>query len=70
MTENEIQAEVNGLKNLLAQTDYKALKHAEGGYDGEEWEAARAQRQSWRDRINELEAVEPEEEAEPAGAED
>jgi len=85
MTADEIQAEVNGLKNLLTQTDYKAIRTIEqffllfeggitftkllsgvtdliaGLVDGFK------ERQTWRDRINELEATEAEEENEQPG---
>lgn len=51
----EIQGEINALKQLLANSDYKAIKHSEGEMSEEEFAPIRIQRQSWRDRINELE---------------
>ena len=42
-------------KDLLAKTDYQCLKYADGALTEEEYAATRAQRQEWRDRINELE---------------
>lgn len=47
--------EVNELKKNLADTDYKAIKYAEGWITEEEYAPIKAQRQAWRDRINELE---------------
>ena len=49
-------AEINALKILLRDTDYKALKHADGALNDEEYAPIRAQRAEWRARINELEA--------------
>lgn len=49
-------AEINALKILLRDTDYKALKHADGALSEEEYAPIRAQRAAWRARINELEA--------------
>lgn len=51
-----IDAEIAGLKAELAGTDYKAIKYAEGWITEEEYAETKAQRQAWRDRINELEA--------------
>lgn len=51
-----IDAEIAELKAELAGTDYKAIKYAEGWITAEEYEETKAQRQAWRDRINELEA--------------
>ena len=42
-------------KQKLADTDYKALKYADGVLSREEYEPVRKQRQKWRDRINEIE---------------
>ena len=47
--------EINALKKNLADTDYKAIKYAEGWITEEEYAETKAQRQAWRDRINELE---------------
>ncbi len=62
MTKNEIEGEINALKNLLSQTDYQAIKFAEGELPADEYAAIKEKRQSFRDRINELQAMEPEEE--------
>lgn len=50
-----IQGEINALKQLLANSDYKAIKHSEGEMSEEEFAPVREQRQAWRVRINELE---------------
>ena len=47
--------EVAELKQRLADTDYLAIKHSEGLISDSEYEAIKAERQRWRDRINELE---------------
>ena len=54
--ENAIQ-EIASLKKQLSDTDYKAIKYAEGQLTEEEYSLIRLQRQSYRDRINELEAL-------------
>ena len=51
----EIDAEITELKGYLTRTDYKAIKFSEGWITEEEYEETKAQRQAWRDRINELE---------------
>lgn len=51
-----IESEIAGLKQILASTDYKALKHADGALSDTEYEETRLFRQSLRDQINELEA--------------
>lgn len=43
------------LKQKLANTDYQALKFAEGQTSIVEYEPIKNQRQRWRDEINELE---------------
>lgn len=43
------------LKKNLSYTDYKAIKYAEGLISEEEYAEIKAQRQAWRDEINELE---------------
>lgn len=48
-------AEIDGLKALLMESDYKALKFAEGWLTAEEYAPIKAERQQWRERINELE---------------
>ena len=46
---------INELRNLLANTDYKAIKYAEGQFSEEEYAPIKAQRQAWREEINQLE---------------
>lgn len=41
-------------KRMLADTDYLAIKYAEGLLTSEEYEVVKAQRQSLRAEINEL----------------
>jgi len=43
------------LKQMLNDTDYQAIKYAEGMISEEEYAPIKAQRQSWRDEINQLE---------------
>ena len=51
----EIQKQISVLKITLAGSDYKAIKYAEGWITEEEYAEIKAQRQAWRDEINELE---------------
>ena len=53
----EYAAEIWTLKQSLAETDYKAIKYAEGVMADEDYQATGIQRQAWRRRINELEAL-------------
>lgn len=53
-TKREIEAEINALQQLLAKSDYKALKHVDGALTDDEYAAVKAERQGFRDRINEL----------------
>lgn len=45
---------ISELKQNLAQTDYLAIKYAEGQLSAEEYAGTKAQRQAWRDEINVL----------------
>lgn len=57
-TEKELaEIEIRELKAKLASTDYKAIKYAEGVLSAEEYADTKAQREEWRERINELETV-------------
>ena len=51
------KAEIAELKQKLADTDYNAIKYAEGWLDSEDYAPIKAERQGWRDRINELELL-------------
>lgn len=46
---------ITELKQKLAETDYKAIKFAEGQLSTEDYAETKAQRQAWRDEINRLE---------------
>ena len=46
---------IEELKHKLTETDYKAIKYAEGLISEEEYAQTKALRQSWRDEINRLE---------------
>lgn len=50
-----INKQINELKQKLAQTDYQAIKYAEGRMSGAEYAPIGEQRQAWRDEINNLE---------------
>lgn len=54
---NKIYDELEVLHKNLQSTDYKAIKYAEGLISEEDYAPIKAKRQSWRDRINELEEV-------------
>jgi len=47
---------VNALRQLLTNTDYQAIKHSEGAISEVEYAETKAQRQAWREEINELES--------------
>ena len=66
MYQSEIDSEICALTQLLAQSDYLALKHADGALTDDEYATARAERQTWRDRINELQALTPDPDPETA----
>ena len=51
-----LKQEIEILKQKLKDTDYKAIKYAEEQLSEEEYASTKAERQGWRDRINELEA--------------
>lgn len=51
------QMQITQLKAQLAETDYKAIKFAEGWITAEEYEPIKAKRQALREKINELETV-------------
>ena len=49
------KAQILGLKGELRNTDYKAIKYAEGWLTDEEYSTVKAERQALRDKINALE---------------
>ena len=46
---------IKELKKKLSDTDYQAIKYAEGQLTEREYSETKAQRQAWRNEINELE---------------
>ena len=53
--EQTAEAKIAELKRMLADTDYKAIKYAEGLISDEEYMPIKAERESWRKKINRLE---------------
>ena len=47
---------INYLKLKLSETDYKAIKYAEGLISDEDYATVKAERQDWRNKINALES--------------
>ena len=56
MNEKLRQMKIEVLKKHLSDTDYQAIKYAEGQITEENYKTIREQRQAWRDKINELES--------------
>ena len=50
-----IEYQIMELKENLLNTDYKAIKYAEGLINDEEYAPIKEQRQYWRNEINRLE---------------
>ena len=50
--EVSVEAQMNELKEKLRETDYKAIKYAEGLISEEDYATIKAERQGWRDEIN------------------
>ena len=48
-----LEMEIRSFQQLLTNTDYKAIKYAEGAITEEEFAETKAKRQHWRDMINE-----------------
>lgn len=57
-----INQQIRELQGKLAATDYQALKYSEGWITEEDYTEIKANRQSWRDTINQLQAQLKEEE--------
>ena len=57
LLKDQYRLEITQLKKQLSDTDYKAIKYAEGQLTEEEYAPTRSQRAEWRARINELEAL-------------
>mgnify|MGYP006967161806 CR=1 FL=1 len=51
-----VEQQIEFLKQKLKDTDYKAIKYAEGAISEQEYAEIKALRQSWRDEINRLES--------------
>lgn len=54
--EVSVEEQIEILKQQLKDTDYKAIKYAEGFISDEDYAETKALRQSWRDEINRLES--------------
>lgn len=48
---------IDDYKQKLFDTDYQAIKFAEGELTEEQYQSTKAQRQEWRNKINELEKI-------------
>lgn len=55
IAEQQRFSEIDNLKRQLFESDYKAIKYAEGWISEEDYADIKAERQALRDRINELE---------------
>lgn len=55
IAEQQRFSEIDDLKRQLFESDYKAIKYAEGWISEEDYADIKAERQALRDRINELE---------------
>ena len=53
---DEVQRKISGIKAKLSQTDYQAIKYAEGFISETDYAPMKALRQAYRDEINRLEA--------------
>ena len=51
----EAERKISELKAKLRDTDYKAIKYAEGELSEEEYAPTKAERSDWREQINQLE---------------
>ena len=54
---DEYRSEIQQLKKQLSDTDYKAIKYAEGQISEDEYSEIKSERQGYRDRINYLEGL-------------
>lgn len=53
----DAKCEIEELKKYLADTDYMAIKFAEGILSAEDYAEAREKRAAWRESINSLEEL-------------
>ena len=51
----KVQGEINAYKQILSNTDYLAIKYAEGELSESEYHDTKVKRRECRDRIHELE---------------
>lgn len=57
---NEVESalrQIDDYKQKLFDTDYQAIKFAEGELTEQQYQSTKAQRQEWRNKINELEKI-------------
>ena len=54
---DQYRLEIQQLKKSLSDTDYKAIKYAEGQISEDEYSEIKSERQGYRDRINYLEGL-------------
>ena len=57
LLKDQYRLEIQQLKKSLSDTDYKAIKYAEGQISESEYASVRSERQGYRDRINYLEGL-------------
>jgi hypothetical protein len=57
LLKDQYRLEITQLKKQLSDTDYKAIKFAEGQISEDEYSVIKAERQGYRDRINYLEGL-------------
>ena len=57
LLKDQYRLEIQQLKKQLSDTDYKAIKFAEGQISEEDYASVRELRQGYRDRINYLEGL-------------
>ena len=57
LLKDQYRLEITQLKKQLGDSDYKAIKYAEGQISEEEYSEIKSERQGYRDRINYLEGL-------------
>ena len=57
LLKDQYRIEIQQLKKLLSDSDYKAIKFAEGQISEDEYSGIKSERQGYRDRINYLEGL-------------
>ena len=56
LLKDQYRLEITQLKKALSDTDYKAIKFAEGEINPEEYLPIKNQRDEWRAKINQLQS--------------